>query len=86
MTRRLLPILLAAAFLLPATATAMPIDNGPAPQVRHTSPPPSTRTIVETSHDGERLAIVLAGIALLLAGATATYTVVRLPRAAPLRQ
>lgn len=82
MTTRLLPILLAVALLLPATAAAMPIDNGPTPQVRHTSPPP-TRTIVQTSND--TLAIALAGIAVLLAGATAAYTAVRLPRTAPLR-
>jgi hypothetical protein len=85
MITRLLPFLLVAALVLPAGAAAMPIDNGPTPHVRHTSPPQPTRTIVRTSHDGETLAIVLAGIAVLLAAATATYTAVRVPRAAALR-
>ena len=78
MSTRLLPILLVAALLLPASAFAMPIDDGPTPHVRHTSPPPTTRTIVRTSDD--TLPIALAGVAVLVAVASAAFVTIRVPR------
>jgi hypothetical protein len=71
---------IAGALSLPATAAAMPIDNG-TPAVHHTSAPPSqVRTVVQSSDD--TLPLVLAGAALLVAMASAGYSAIRV---APLR-
>jgi hypothetical protein len=77
---RILPAaIVAVSLLLPAAASAMPIDNRPPPSVRHAAPPP-TRTVIETTDD--TLPIAVAGAALLVAMASAGYSAVRL---APLR-
>jgi hypothetical protein len=68
-----------AALAFPPVASAMPIDNGPAPEV--TTAPPEVRTVVQSPSD--TLPIALSGTALLLAAATAGYSAVRL---APLRR
>jgi hypothetical protein len=72
---------LAGALALPAAASAMPIDNGPGP-AHHSAPaaPPQVRTVVQSSDD--TLPIAVAGAALLVAMASAGYSVIRL---APLR-
>ena len=64
----------AGALLLPAAASAMPIDSGrPAPhRTAPAAPPPLTRTVVETSDD--TVAIAVAGAALLVALASAGYS------------
>jgi hypothetical protein len=70
----------AGALAVPAAAPAMPIDNGPAPNRTSEPPPPAVRTIVQSSDD--TLPTALAGVALLVALASAGYSSVRL---APLR-
>jgi hypothetical protein len=70
----------AGALAVPAAAPAMPIDNGPAPNRTGEPPPPAVRTIVQSSDD--TLPTALAGVALLVALASAGYSSIRL---APLR-
>jgi hypothetical protein len=66
---------------VPAAASAMPIDNGPPPSpAAAATPPPQIRTIVQSSDD--TLPIAVAGAALLIAVASAGYSVTR---RAPLR-
>jgi hypothetical protein len=79
--RRLVAASVAAtALALPAAASAMPIDNGGPPAVHRTSPPPpEIRTVVHDSN--ETLPLALAGAALLVAMASAGYSVAnRAPR------
>jgi hypothetical protein len=73
MPSRLTAVLLAAALLLPATALAMPIDPGPMPDPQRA---PEVRTVVRTGE--ATLAVALAGLAVVVATASAAYTVLRL--------
>jgi hypothetical protein len=75
--------ILAGTLAVPATAAAMPVDNGPPPVAHDTSdqaPAPVVRTIVRSTDD--TLPIAVAGVALLVAMTSAGYSAVRL---APLR-
>jgi hypothetical protein len=77
-TRRLAATCIVAGTLaLPAAASAMPIDNGPPPSHPTTEAPspPVIRTVVQRSDD--TLPIALAGAALLVAMASAGYSVTR---------
>jgi hypothetical protein len=80
--RRLAAVVtVAVALAVPAAASAMPIDNGPPPSHTTTeAPPPVVHTIVHSTDD--TLPIALAGVALLVAMASAGYSTLRL---APLR-
>jgi hypothetical protein len=77
----------ASALALPATASAMPIDNGPASQTAGPGPTgdpvsPEVRTVIKST--GDTLAIIVAGAALLVAMTSAGYSAVKLapPRTA----
>jgi hypothetical protein len=81
--KTLIALLTTAAFLLPASASAMPLDNGPAPPMANgtpaapaTAPAPQSRTIIRDN--GDALPIVIAGTALLVALTTAGYSTLRL--------
>jgi hypothetical protein len=65
---------------LPAAASAMPIDNGRVVPAKTPAPPAAVRTIVQSTDD--TLPIAVAGAALLVAMASAGYSVIGL---APLR-
>jgi hypothetical protein len=80
-SRLIAACVVAGTLVLPAAASAMPIDNGPPPRAKSSEPPPPVvRTIVQSSDD--TLPIALAGVALLVAMTSAGYSVIRL---APLR-
>jgi hypothetical protein len=79
----------AAALVLPAAAaSAMPVDNGPAPlhqrpaSARALPAAPAVRTVTITRTSGDTFTLVLAGAALAVALGTAGFSVVRL-RARP---
>jgi hypothetical protein len=78
--RHLTAAAVAAMLVLPAGASAMPIDNGRPVPPKTQAPPPAARTVVESSDD--TLPIAVAGAALLVALASAGYSAIRL---APLR-
>jgi hypothetical protein len=76
--RNLAAAAVAGSLALPATAAAMPLDNGRVVPPKPTPAP--TRVIVRSSPDA--LPIALAGAALLVAVSSAGWSVLRL---APLR-
>lgn len=78
--RNLAAALVAGSLALPATATAMPLDNGRVVPPKPTPAPAPAPIVVERS--GDALPIALAGAALLVAVSSAGYSVLRL---APIR-
>jgi energy-converting hydrogenase Eha subunit A len=88
MRKLLLAICVTAALGLPAVASAMPVDNGPAPPLADPAPTvaaaPQVRTIIRDT--GNTLAIVVAGAALLVAVTTAGYSALRLAPLAEVRR
>lgn len=77
----LLAACLAGALALPAAASAMPADNGPAQRAAAPAPldvpaSPEVRTVIRDT--GDDVATILAGAALLVAIASAGYSAVRL--------
>jgi hypothetical protein len=91
--RQLRALLLAACvagvFALPTAASAVPIDNRPAPHTTSAGPTggpasPEVRTVIQGS--GHTLAIILAGAALLVAMTSAGYSAVKLAPHRPARR
>jgi hypothetical protein len=81
----LLAACLAGGLGLPPAASAMPIDNGPAPQTTPGAQPPAPEVRTVIREDGQPLAIVLGGAALVVALTSAGYSAVRLSALRPAR-